>query len=341
MAVPVLTAAGFGKTIIALKENPNILFWEINAKNNADLEKITGAVIDLDPYRRPMALSAASGFTPSPAIVKRIAIFAVPPGNNAAATCASPSRTGARAFYLYPWSPDPATMSQVWETCTEKEHADGAILASFPFSSAPAAAAISWTFRDIEQDYFTSEAGLPVLAIRSKAEYSIRNLQVYSLSKDKKRLIASQTELAPGRNFFITNGAADLDNIAAAYTTHGGLPRMLPFNVASPTIAPDRFRFSSSGIRLRAGGAVTAELIFTNKASSDARVTVNLTAFSPDITFSPASRNVFVRAGDSVRIPFDIILKKKLRAAGAIKAVATYKNNTSMPLAASLPVTAK
>ena len=180
-----------------------------------------------------------------------------------------------------------------------------------------------------------------IYAIRSKAEYSIRNLQVYSLSKDKKRLIASQTELAPGRNFFITNGAADLDNIAAAYTTHGGLPRMLPFNVASPTIAPDRFRFSSSGIRLRAGGAVTAELIFTNKASSDARVTVNLTAFSPDITFSPASRNVFVRAGDSVRIPFDIILKKKLRAAGAIKAVATYKNNTSMPLAASLPVTAK
>lgn len=367
MVIPSMTDANYGETVIALKEYANILFWEITAQNRTSAAFIAGNIAAIDPYRRPVAFAGAPPATGDWG--RKISLL----GRNAMGdTNALCDKLSAASFplpaYLSPWGKSlPAgavypqgesldLMRRSWDSCVESGKTQGAIFS--PLSTASASFArlrptdslvpdtatadsLGWNFREIEADYYTSDAGFPTLTLRSRAKYPLRDIRVYATNGGKQKPFASQSQLDAGRNMNVTSGAKGLKTIYITYTTHRGLERKVTINLTQPLLAPDRFRFENNVIRLTAMSWSNAALLAYNNSKTELQATVTVTCTSKDLKFDKVTQSVTIKPGQSARIPFVIKSLSKTKKTIMVTGRIDFKNNRSISIKSELAVAVK
>ena len=179
-----------------------------------------------------------------------------------------------------------------------------------------------------------------MLTLHSTSAYTLRDVRVYSDSGGQRKIIASQSELEPGRNFNISPGSRDLKNILITYTTHRGLDRKDSFDLSAPMLAPDTFHFDRTELILKPNSSGQCNLLVVNSSREETQAVVSIKSPSNNVTIVPPSRNVYMKPGQSANVPFTIKASGKTAAPVILVARLNIKSSL-IPFKAILPIIAK
>jgi hypothetical protein len=368
MVVPALTAEYFNETVFALKEHPNILFWEISTDKPNSLYVMASLIAAVDPYRRPVAYRGPIDIAPGDRVARNISMVArAARGPGAAAACAAASDQTRNTLpsYMYPWDASGAGVSRAapahaaafllstWAACVESGPSpSGGIYTAFTTQSpalpglrAPDGTAydpgmktaLRETFRELEPDLYTNAAGSPVLTLRNIAGYTLRNMLIFIGSN--ARPAGKQSLLAAGRRFNMTPPNAGRGVVRVESTTHGGLPHSVSINTSEPFFIPDRFRFDTAPASLKPGGQARATVIIANHTGETMKCSITLKHDVNGLTLDAPGRSIIIHPGDTARAVITLHAAPGAKpAAGGVSAILAYDDTRWRPLTATLPV---
>lgn len=366
--IPSLDKPNFGPTVIALLEYPNILFWEVKNNSRSDANSISGIISALDPYHRPVSFAGPQNAEPWKGVSANIALRAKSAIGSGAALCDQSSDDKSPLQYLYPWGisssgappiPESQTLAllrQSWDSCVKSGKTQGAIYAELASNSPKTpglrassslitnnlmSGVLSWAFRELAPDLYASESGGLALTLRSNSEYSLNSMRVFSISHGRKQLIATQSELDPGRNFNISAGSRGDNEFLAAYSSHNGLERSFSFDSSTPSLDPEEVRFDTSELYIPDGTSVKTAVYILNPRKTGAKASITLKSSDKSVSFDPEARNVFLKPGQSMLAPFNITGVKKTGSPATVTAVVEFKDGAAAPVKAILPVVVK
>lgn len=369
MIVPSLTAEFFDETVIALKEQPNILFWEVSTDKPNSLYVMASLIAAVDPYRRPIAYRGPLEIAPGSRLARNIAITArAARGPDAARDCGDSGKDsgGKLPVYLYPWDPagkgapahaGPAHagefLARAWDACVAPDRAPaGGVYTALTTQSAALPGlrppgsmrhdpemtdAMLGAYREIEPDVYTNAAGSRVLTLNNISGHALRGLEVYTAPGS--RPAGKQALLAAGRRFNMPLPGAIPAAVRVRFVTHGGLRREFTFNASAPLAIPGRLRFDGGPLEIKPGAKGRATALIVNKSGETVKCRLKLESSLKGVAADSPSRSIIVQPGDTARVTVTLTAGAGAKpGAGALTAVLTYEDDRWRPLTAVLPI---
>jgi len=357
MVIPVLSD-DWERTLIALREYPNVLYWDIMAQSIREAVQAADAISALDPYDRPIGFSGNLEGDPYVRGLRHISIRNLDAGSTDKSICETGNpevRTGLPVV-IVGWGGDLAGVSnpgeilsswpglrETWKDCVLHDMARGAVYKG-SYQNAPGEPVpgkpgdrewhplkeefISNLFSDFEVRILKDQLGGQSAEFRLTAPFVGFDLEVFRMEGNA----ATRTQrsgIIERRQYFTVplKDTAGHENLIIRYSTHGGMPHELLFDPAEPVLSPDLISFESALIRMKPGEKKTVKVTLVGTAEAG-KADVKVVADSVAIQVEPASRGVHLPARENVDVPFTITATGK--GGGALLTAVAYPTGKSI-----------
>lgn len=335
MVVPIIRDRLWARTILALREFPNILYWDIDTPDTKDLPGMLLAISTLDHYKRPIAYSGTLDPDFSKKPFSMIDIRGVSSQKKYTAACGSAPISGKinRVVVLTSWGAPPAThdkyaavrsapeLIRTWKMCTGAGKTTGAFYANLygPDTQTPAlrdAVSMKWNdimldvMKSIFSEFETTAAKNSAGGVRMGFKYLGTPIAVgvkaYTPGAASK-LIDKQNTLKKDQVFFVDMpGISDkLSSLALKYETNGGIPHEFKFDGGTAVFDPAAASFDSKDMSFKKNEQKQVRVkIDGNGIPCEADV--SFASDTSGVNIEPQRRSVSIPASDSVLVPFSI-----------------------------------
>jgi hypothetical protein len=367
MIVPVIDR-DVPETVVALREFPNILYWDISLSGTAKVAAAVAAAHSLDAYKRPISYSGPDNIDFSRVGFRKISVLGVNADKLAVGECAprGSEKSPGAAVVISGWGGgsslgtgyDEALAAPAFvrshSECVKSNIAAGVFYANFSDRSLSAPSIrrndsrqfnpfmsdiLSAIFRDLSVSPSGSQNGKArVYQIENNGAAVAKEIVVKTSSGGA--VITRRDELRPGHSFdFILPEAAQAGELRVDYTTHSGAPRNIRLRLGNPLYAPDAITVDSERESLSRGSAnkVTVR-VKTGARGGD--VSLRLTSDDPGSSVSPPRRVVTATPGGIAEFVFNVTPNSN-RSRILLTASAAFSDNSRAPVKTYLPVAVK
>lgn len=360
MVIPVLSN-DWAKTVLALREYPNILYWEISGNSKAEILEMGKVIRALDHYRRPLAYSGPLDIGPADLSYGGMNLYVEDAASVSTRDCeaGAPLNDEGKPVVFIGWGENRTggggtawrtlkSMADFWDECVASGYSGGAVYHSLDELAGDGAAADPWAdvfseyvaghFSDFHARLDTSASGRTSLKLELVTENTIYDIVTYAGGTAQGNIIARRNRLSPGGALRIdlVNEQLLASDFFITYKSHGGMENTFPVSPAKPVLSPADFFFTNEWSSFKSGIPSAIKLRVTGDGlPRSARV--SLVSDNPDVRIDPAARGVSIPAYDYVDLPFTVTCPEPgVRA--AIHATLRFTGGPGLPLKAHLPV---
>lgn len=364
MIVPIITANP-ARTVLALREYGNILYWDITSANRQEIPGMLKAINSLDSYRRPISYSGPLDIDTSDRSFAGVKIRGYQSSSKDDGICGAQdggTKNGLTAV-LVNWgaaasvrdnyealraAPD---LTRSWTSCVEAGKVRGAFYANIseadkdipplrspntlkwkPFLSE----ILANLYRDFSAYFIKASSGgyATDLTFNGAARADDVNVRI----SNKKQILAKRDSLFRGQSVRVDfpRNEGSIPDLTLEFTTNNGIPRSYDLDFKTPVQKPD------------AGYITIKPSVLTRNRESQIRVIVNggyiprtadisISTSDPSVSVKPAKRGVSIPANNDVSVPFSVVASKS-NMTFLITATVKYTDMPSPPLNIYLPV---
>jgi hypothetical protein len=337
MIVPVIRE-NTARTVLALREYPNILYWDIDTGDLKDLSFMLRAISNLDRYRRPISYSNPDEPDLSQPAFKQVSIRGIRAAKNYAAVCGAETleqRIGGPVA-LIGWGATPPVndkyaavraapdLRRAWNTCAASGKTTGVFYANLsgrgngtPALRAPDSP--KWNsflidilgnlFRDFDVATERNSSGGVRVEFKYLGAGPASNVCAYT--SGGMIPIEKEYSLRNGQIFSVDLPAAagKLSLLRIEYETNGGTPREFDFGGEEAVFDPDAAAIRPAPVKLRKNAENKVRLAI-NGAGVPREAEITLSADLPGVQIKPARRSVSIPAADGLFAPFTVVTPK-------------------------------
>ncbi|OQA89810.1 MAG: beta-D-glucuronidase [bacterium ADurb.Bin236] len=367
MIVPVIDR-DVPETVVALREFPNILYWDISLSGAAKVAAAVAAAHSLDTYKRPISYSGPDDIDSSRVGFRKISIRGINADKLEVGECAPRynEKSPGAAVVISGWGGGSAlgtgydealaapAFVRSYSECVKSNIAAGVFYANFSDRSLSAPAVrrhdsrqfnpfmsdiLSAIFRDLSVSPSGSPNGKARSYIIENSGVSVAN-EIAVKAYSGGAVIARIDKLQPGRSFdFTLPETSKTSELRVDYKTHSGSTRRMKFRPSEPAYSPDAITADSERDSLSRGSANKV----TVKVETGARggeVSLRLSSDDPGASVSPPHRVVSASPGANAEFVFTVTPRSN-RSRILLTATAVFTDNSRAPVKTYLPVAVK
>lgn len=358
MVIPVISG-DWSRTVMALREFRNILYWELDLSAAKDLSAAREATMTLDTYGRPVAYRMR-GKEASSGDFKIVGLdgASTKPCGGAAEYRGDEIRilddwgVTAKSDNRYMALTSHEALKRSWTECVESGKTEGVIYSElvsgagyFPTlrrlylkDADPLLAEILQTiYADYKLSFVNSGGGRKDISITPA--YGVEAYDLTLTSDESGKTIGGATGLTEEKSIRASLGQTPFSfgGLTLKYATHGGIEKEFKFNPATPELWAGEGRFNVSVLSLDPG--ITSMLILNLQGDGVSRqAVIKLEASSPGVSIYPLSRGISIPGNGDVDAPFRVAAGAGAEGWGFITATITYGDAGRLPFKIYLPV---
>ncbi len=363
MVIPVLST-DWAKTVLALREYPNILYWDISGSSKREIIEMVKTIRALDHYRRPIAYSGPLDTDFTDFYYAGINIYGEDANSFDTQICETGSalNKNSKPVTFLRWGETTAdsrgnslfrilaSMNNFWKKCVATGLSGGVVYSRLSDvtggpqkdanigSSMLFADELAFDYGDFDVKLDNVHSGKSSLKLRLRGPNSIYNIITYAGSRSKGNMIARRNRLTPGGELRIDilNDSLLKSDFIVTYVSHGGMEREFTTSAAKPVFSPEHFFFTNKWTSFKYGIPSSVGVrILGGEIPRSARV--SLSSNNPRVRVEPARRGVSIPGNEFVDVPFTITCPDA-GAEAVITATLYFTDGPGLPMKAHLPV---
>jgi hypothetical protein len=368
MVVPIVHSQ-WARTVLALRDFKNILYWDIEGGNSQEIATMLPAIAALDSYHRPISYSGGLDIDLDNREFQLVSIrgFQVSKKNNA--VCGNPgwepkndhpgvltgwgaaggARDGYEALRAAP------ELRRLWNSCVTTNKTRGAFYANFaerssgypglrPFDSMKFNTFMAEVLQSLFSDFdvSTSRASMGGWTADFTYSGSATANGVRAIPAEGNKTPPAQRDTLPrGQALRIIMGPNDkeMPTVNIEYETNGGVPHNFAFDGDAPALDPGAATLAIEKQPFMPGRDNAVRLVITG--GHDKRDTeVLFAADNTTAVVKPARRGVSIPASERVSVPFTVN-SGKIHGAFLLTAVIRFTDFPGQPLKTYFPLLPK
>jgi hypothetical protein len=357
MVIPVIRGK-WDEMILALREYPNILYWDIDSEDKRGIEAMASSIVSIDVYSRPIAYSGSTEIEPADRAFKLVNLKGLDASHSVEDYCEysgieaeigmpavlihwGGGKVSGNSFESIRFAP---ALQETWKECIESNLLRGAIYANLysenpknPGLRNPSSPEwnpylpeiISSLFDDFKAETDRTQTGGYKVAFTYTGLSPAKNIRIIpaygkgTSYKESASLLHGQTI-----SFVITRSDKTPD-IIAEYETNGGMPNSFHFVGDRLVLNLDMVSIVDSSEMLSGGKENQVKLILVG-GSQPRKIEISL---EPErgTQVQPTRRGVSVPADDRVDVPFTVIPPANVKSI-LLTAVIRFSDSSGPPM---------